>query len=52
MAYSPTRVANNILERAFKEGIEVTPMKLQKILYFLALLTAGYQFSERRHKNN
>lgn len=27
-------VCNNILQRSFKEKIEVTPMKLQKLLYF------------------
>ena len=36
MAYSPTVVANNVLSRAFAEKISVTPMKLQKILYFVA----------------
>lgn len=29
-------IANNILSRAFDERIDVTPMKLQKILYFVA----------------
>lgn len=32
---SPLIVSNNILELAFREGIPVTPMKLQKLLYFL-----------------
>lgn len=36
MALSPTVMCNNILQRAFKEGISVTPMKLQKILYFIS----------------
>jgi hypothetical protein len=36
VVYSPTVVANNILSRAFAEKITVTPMKLQKILYFVA----------------
>lgn len=36
MAYSPTMIANNILSRAFAEKIDLTPMKLQKILYFVA----------------
>lgn len=36
MAYSPTVVANNILARAFAENRLVTPMKLQKILFFVA----------------
>ena len=29
-------IANNVLHRAFNERIDVTPMKLQKILYFVA----------------
>jgi len=29
-------VGNNILSRAFDDDIEVTPMKLQKLLYFVA----------------
>ncbi|MCL2573551.1 MAG: DUF4065 domain-containing protein [Defluviitaleaceae bacterium] len=28
-------ISNNILRRAFNEGIEISPMKLQKLLYFL-----------------
>ncbi len=28
-------LANNILERAFKENIDISPMKLQKLLYIL-----------------
>lgn len=28
-------LANSILKRAFSEGINVTPMKLQKLLYFI-----------------
>ncbi|WP_276848954.1 Panacea domain-containing protein [Corynebacterium pyruviciproducens] len=36
MPYSPTVVANNILARAFKEKLYPTPMKLQKILYFVS----------------
>ncbi|MEH0147425.1 type II toxin-antitoxin system antitoxin SocA domain-containing protein [Corynebacterium sp. Q4381] len=35
MAYSPRVVANNILARAFEEKRLITPMKLQKILYFV-----------------
>ena len=30
-----TSLCNNILERGFKEKIDVTPMKLQKLLYFV-----------------
>lgn len=36
MPYSSTMIANNILSRAFAEDIAITPMKLQKILYFAA----------------
>ncbi len=32
---APLFVSNNILELAFRENIPVTPMKLQKLLYFL-----------------
>lgn len=34
MPYDATVVSNNILSRSFKEKILITPMKLQKILYF------------------
>ena len=36
MAYSPTMLANNILMRSFSERRYISPMKLQKILYFTA----------------
>ncbi|GGO59187.1 hypothetical protein GCM10010910_01560 [Microbacterium nanhaiense] len=36
MGYSPVVVSNNILRRAFDEKANVTPMKLQKILFFAA----------------
>lgn len=36
MSFSPVLVSNNILKRAFAEGVDVSPMKLQKILYFAA----------------
>ena len=36
MTFSPNHVANTILKKAFDEGVEVSPMKLQKILYFVA----------------
>ena len=36
MALSPSIVCNNILQRAFSENIPVTPMKLQKLLYFVS----------------
>ena len=39
MAFPATRVSNNILHRAFQEKVDVSPMKLQKILFFL---TAEY----------
>lgn len=45
MAYSPTMIANNVLSRAFAERISVSPMKLQKILYFVA---SEYQKVTRR----
>lgn len=35
MPMSGTVVCNNILRRAFKEGVSVSPMKLQKLLYFV-----------------
>lgn len=34
--YSPVALANNILQRSFAEGRQISPMKLQKILYFVA----------------
>ncbi|CAB0526037.1 hypothetical protein FRC0485_02330 [Corynebacterium diphtheriae] len=45
MAYSPTMIANNILSRAFADKAYITPMKLQKILYFVA---SEYQKATRR----
>ncbi len=45
MTYSPTMVANNILSRAFAEKSYVSPMKLQKILYFVA---SEYQKATKR----
>lgn len=36
MAFSPTVLCNNILKRSFSENIPVTPMKLQKLLYFVS----------------
>lgn len=33
--YEPIFVANNIIQRALYENIGITPMKLQKMLYFL-----------------
>lgn len=36
MAYSAVHVSNNILKRAFDSEVSVSPMKLQKILFFVA----------------
>lgn len=36
MSFSPTVVSNNILKRAFNDDVNVSPMKLQKLLYFVA----------------
>jgi len=35
MVYNPIYVANNFMERSFRDKIVVTQMKLQKMLYFL-----------------
>ncbi|HWU28611.1 MAG TPA: type II toxin-antitoxin system antitoxin SocA domain-containing protein [Microbacterium sp.] len=53
MVFSAVNVSNNILKRAFEEKVSVSPMKLQKILYFVAseyakrtgrpLLSEGFQ---------
>jgi uncharacterized phage-associated protein len=34
--HNPLHVANNILKRAFDQNVEITPMKLQRLLYFVA----------------
>lgn len=36
MAFDAAQVCNNILKRGFAEGVPISPMKLQKILYFTA----------------
>ena len=36
MAFSSTVICNNVLKRAKSENIKVTPMKLQKLLYFVS----------------
>lgn len=36
MPYAPTIIANNILQRSFRDGVPVSPMKLQRILWFTA----------------
>lgn len=36
MSFDPSTICNNVLKRAFDEGVPVSPMKLQKILYFAA----------------
>lgn len=43
---NPTYVANSILRRAFDESIPITPMKLQKLLFFVTCL---YQRTTHRH---
>lgn len=40
-----TWVANNILQRAFRDKVDVSPMKLQKLLYFVTCL---YQRKTRK----
>lgn len=45
MSMSPTIVCNNILVRSFSDGgAPVTPMKLQKLLYFVAC-----EYQKRTH---
>lgn len=39
---TPTTVANSILRRAFGTGEYVTPMKLQKLLFFVTCLYQRY----------
>lgn len=36
MSMVPTIVCNNVLFRAFTQKVDVSPMKLQKLLYFVA----------------
>lgn len=36
MVFSAPVVSNNILRRSFDEGVEVSSMKLQRLLYFVA----------------
>jgi uncharacterized phage-associated protein len=36
MAFDTAQVCNNILTRAFRDDVPVSPMKLQKVLYFVA----------------
>lgn len=38
MKASAQNLCNNILMRAYKEKIKVTPMKLQKLLYYLCVM--------------
>lgn len=35
MHYTPRQVANNIIEASFRDGVFITPMKLQRILYLV-----------------
>lgn len=45
MPYIPANIANNLLSRAFRDHIPVSPMKLQKSLFFVA---SEYQKTTRR----
>ena len=36
LTFGPLNIANNILSRAFDEQVDVTPMKLQRLLYIAA----------------
>lgn len=36
MGFSPVNVSNNLLKRSFDENLRMSPMKLQKLLYFVA----------------
>ena len=36
MVYAPTIVANSVLNRAFAEHRPVSPLKLHKVLFFIA----------------
>lgn len=45
MPHKPTYVANSILYKARQEGIEIRPLKMQKLMYFLhgwSLATSGH----------
>ncbi|PPG61631.1 Panacea domain-containing protein [Rathayibacter sp. AY1C5] len=44
MGYSPVNVSNNLLRRAFEEDVAVSPMKLQKLLFFTAS-----EYAKRTH---
>ena len=48
---SPCYVANNFIEKALKENISITPLKLQKLVYFLyrsyLVATNNQLFTER-----
>ena len=35
LSVDPLIISNNILSIAYKENIKITPMKLQKLLYFV-----------------
>ena len=43
---SALNVANNILKRGFSEGIDITPMKLQKLTYIVLSFIAVSTYSE------
>ena len=36
MSFSAVNVSNNLLFRAFEQDVNISPMKLQKLLYFVA----------------
>ena len=36
MSFDSASISNNILKRSFEEGVPITPLKLQKILFFTA----------------
>ncbi|MHC2184549.1 putative phage-associated protein [Rathayibacter agropyri] len=44
MGYSPVNVSNNLLRRAFDEDVAVSPMKLQKLLFFTSC-----EYAKRTH---
>lgn len=42
MTYDADIIANNILQRAFRDKVKVTPMQLQKLIYITHCLYARY----------
>ena len=45
MKASAQNLCNNILIRAHKEKIEVSPMKLQKLLYYICVMYVQKTYS-------